>query len=203
MHSEVDRISNRERGYVEFWRREPNLILHQTDAATPHIDVYRFAPLVDSEEDYYVYLSGGMSDAVQPLTKDYDDSFQRAEISLFSQRLVMTDSGKTDFLGWVCGWLAHYPFEQKTYFSTGQTFDWGSPLVEGSAMHGFYFARLPWHDEAKLCELSGSAKSIIHLIPLSKAELEFAKAHGKEKLLTILERFGVSPLFDLERPSSL
>jgi len=203
MNSEVDRISCRERGYIEFWNRDPNLILHQTDDAVPHIDVYRFPPTAGSERDYYVYLSGGMSDAVQPLTETYDESFQRTEISLFSQRPLMTDSGKTDFLGWICGWLAHYPFEQKTYFAAGQTFDWGSPLVEGSNMHGFYFAHLPWHDEAKLCALSGSARSIIHLIPLSKAELDFAKAHGKEKLLTILERFGVTPLFDLERPSSL
>jgi hypothetical protein len=115
----------------------------------------------------------------------------------------MTTSGKSDFLGWICGWMAHYPFNQKTYFSPGQTFDWGSPLTENSSMHGFYFAHLPYHDEDDLCAASGTTKSIIHLIPLSKPELDFAKANGKQELLSVLEQYGVSPFFDLERKSCI
>jgi hypothetical protein len=205
MSYEVDtsRISRREDGYTDFWRREPDLILHQTDEAVPHVDVYRFPPVENSpEEDYYVYVSGGMSDLVQPGTDSYDVTYQRVEVSLFSKERIMTNSGKTDFLGWICGWMAHYPFNQKTYFAAGQTFDWGRPLVDGSAMHGFYFAHLPLHDEDALCAAIGTARSFIHLIPISKAEIDYAKSHGKEKLLTILERFGVPPWFDLKRPSS-
>ena len=200
---DTDRIQYREEGYRDFWGCEPDLVLHQTDAEIPHIDVYRFPPVPNSESDYYVYLSGGMSDLVQPGTEPYDLSYQRVEVSLFSKKLITTHTGKTDFLGWICGWMAHYPFNQKTYFVPGQTFDWGSPIVENSEMCGFYFAHLPWHDAHALCEASGTAKNLVHLIPLSARELEFTSKEGKEALLEVLERGRVSPICDFGRRSCI
>jgi len=111
----------------------------------------------------------------------------------------LTDSGKTDFIGWVLGWMAHYPFEQNTHFLRGQTFDWGGPISPGSAMNGFYFSGIPFVDEPELCRQSGTATSIIHLVTLSKAELDFRLEHGTEKLLELLEKHHVSPFFDLQR----
>jgi hypothetical protein len=194
------RIAYREDGYHEFWGREPDLILHQTDEAVPHIDTYRF-PKADSgiAGDCIVYLTGGMSDLPQPGTEEYDQEFQRVELSTYASEIVMTDSGKTDFLGWILGWMAHYPFEQDTYFLHGQTFDWGKPLTPNSEMHGFYFADIPFVDESELCRQSGTARSILHLVTLSKAELDFRLEHGTEMLLELLERHRVPPFFDLQR----
>jgi len=71
------RIAYRQDGYQSFWGREPDLILHQTDDAIPHIDTYRF-PIVDGAllGDCVVYLTGGMSDIPQPGT----DGIQQFEI---------------------------------------------------------------------------------------------------------------------------
>ena len=194
------RISYREDGYCEFWEREPDLVLHQTDDAEPHIDTYRFPMKEDAKlGDRIVYLTGGMSDMIQPGTEDHHEIFQRMEFFTYARRIVMNASGSTDFIGWVVGWMAHYPFEQKTCFQQGETFDWGSPIIPGSDMHGFYFAHLPLEDKEHLCELSGTAKTILHLVTLSRKELDYRMEHGIEKLLDLLEEHSLPPFFDLDR----
>ncbi len=140
-----------------------------------------------------------MSDLPQPGTEEYDEEFQRVELSTYASEIVMNDSGKIDFIGWILGWMAHYPFEQDTYFLHGQTFDWGKPLTPNSEMHGFYFADIPFIDESELCRQSGTARSILHLVTLSKAELDFRLERGTEMLLELLERHRVPPFFDLQR----
>ena len=198
------RVIYREDGYIDFWGRKYDSVLHQTDSAVPHIDTYRFPMEEDAPVgDCIVYLTGGMSDLPQPGTEEYDEEFQRMEISTFAEKVVMNQSGKIDFIGWVVGWMAHYPFEQNTYFLPGQTFDWGKPITPESEMHGFYFARLPFVNQEQLCELSGTAKSIIHLVTLSKAELDFKLEHGADALLEHLGECGVPPFFDLSRRCSL
>lgn len=90
------------------------MVLHQTDDAIPHIDTYRFPKAAGAAVgDCLVYLTGGMSDLPQPGTEDYDEEFQRLELSAYAPEVVMTDSSKTDFIGWVIGWMSHYPFEQR------------------------------------------------------------------------------------------
>ena len=149
--------------------------------------------------DCVVYVTGGMSDKSQPGTEEFDEEFQRIELSAYAPDIVLTDSGKGDFIGWVLGWMAHYPFEEGTYFIHGQTFDWGGPITPGSAMHGFYFAGLPFVDEFELCQQSGTALSIVHLVTVSKAELDYRMKHGTEALLALLEEGRVPPFFDLNR----
>ena len=198
------RIAYREDGYVDVLGREPDLVLHQTDEAIPHIDTYRF-PKAEGFPvgDCIVYLTGGMSDLPQSKTEDYDEESQKIELSAYSQEAQMTDSGETDFIGWILGWMAHYPFEQDTCFLQGQTFDWGKPLTPTSAMHGFYFAAIPFIDGDDLCRKSGTASSILHLVTLSKAELELSYERGVDELLETLQRSGVTPFFDLRRQCTI
>src|SRR5262249_45773378 len=155
--------------YHEFWQRKPDLVLHQTDNAVPHIDTYRFPKKEGARVgDCIVYLTGGMSDLVQPGSAGYDEAFQRMEVSAYAPTVILNNSGNADFIGWIVGWMAHYPFEQNTCFLQGQTFDWGKPMIPGSDMHGFYFAHIPFVDEKDLCDQSGTAKSILHLVTISK-----------------------------------
>lgn len=195
-------IGDREDGIASFWGREPDLVLHQTDEEIPHIDTYRF-PIVETEEcplfDLVVYMTGGMSDLSMPHMDDFEDDAKYAEITSYAYEPMMTQSGKTDFIGWMCGWMAHYPFNQNTYFLPGQTFDWGKPIVPNSDMHGFYFAHPPFIDQNKLKTATRTAKALIHLVPISKNEIEFKNNNGTDALLELFGEKKVNPVFDLSR----
>ena len=199
-------IEDREDGLSVFWGREPDLVLHQTDEEIPHIDTYRF-PIVENNEcplfDLVVYMTGGMSDLIMPKMEDFEEEAKYAEITTHAYGPLMTQSEKTDFIGWLCGWMAHYPFNQDTYFIPGQTFDWGKPIIPESDMHGFYFANPPFIDQEKLKSATGTATALIHLVPISKLEIEFKNTNGTEALLELFGKEEVNPVFDLSRKCTL
>ncbi|MGJ8641470.1 MAG: hypothetical protein ACSHYA_18920 [Opitutaceae bacterium] len=88
------RISYREDGYGDFWGRGADLVLHQTDDAKPHIDTYRYPKEKETEVgDMIVYLTGGMSDLIQPGMEEYDEACQRMEISTFAPSILIVSGG--------------------------------------------------------------------------------------------------------------
>lgn len=207
--TEEETLDPREKGMARFWGRAPDLILQQADDALPHVDTYRF-PAMDEAAgagapagSYLVYMTAGMSDAVLPGTSEFEEFYQRIEITAYAREPIPMDSGESDYIAWICGWLAHFPFHKETYFMHGETFDWGEPLVPGSQMEGFYFARPPFVDNDDLAAATLTAGSFIHLIPISRAELLFKEERGIEAFLALLERHDVQPIFDLARGSML
>ncbi len=186
--------------------REPDSVAHQTDDEIPHADVYQF-PSVKSRKkplnDLVVYISGGMSDIPMPNMEDFDDCYKYAEIVTYAYEPLITISGDSDFISWICHWIAHYPFSEDTRLLCGETFDWGKPIVPDSQMEGFYFAHPPFIDREKLLKHSVTAKVLIYLVPISLLEMNFRLDNGVEALLTHFEECEVDPVFDLSRPCSM
>ncbi len=199
-------IKTRQNGYIKFWGREPDSVAHQTDDEIPHVDVYRF-PSVKSKKkrlnDLVVYISGGMSDIPMPNMDDFDDCYKYAEIVTYAYEPLITNSGDSDFISWICHWMAHYPFSEETPLLCGETFDWENPIVPDSQMEGFYFAHPPFIDREKLLKHSVTAKALIYLVPISRLEMNFRLDNGVEALLTHFEESEVNPVFDLSRLCSM
>ena len=196
-------IKRRAIGYESFWGRVPDVVGHQTDQEVPHIDVYRL-PKVQADVpmgNTVVYITGGMSDLPMPNTEDLEDASRYIEITAYANDPIMTDSGKADFVAWACHWLAHYPFRENTYFLPGQTFDWGGPIIPGSHMEGFYFANTPFVDRLALSQASVTGKTFIHVVPISRAEIDLKLKKGTDSLLKLFEKKALEPFFDLSRKS--
>lgn len=210
--TERERLDPRESGMARFWGRTPDLILEQADDALPHIDTYRFPPISPDPraeapeapcQDYFVYMTAGMSDAAMPGTAELEEFYQRIEITAYARQPIPMQSDESDTIAWLCGWLAHYPFHKDTYFMHGETFDWGEPIVPGSQMEALYFGRPPFVDNDDLAAATLTAQSFIHIVPISRAELIFKEERGIEAFLALLEQHDVQPLFDLSRRSML
>lgn len=195
-------IDARQDGMALFWKREPDFIFHETDKQTPHVDTYRFPPVDDDQApllSLYVYMTGGMSDLEMPGMEGFDESMKRAEITAYAIEPLMAESGESDFIANICRWMAHYPFDQKTYFFPGQTFDCGRPIIPESQMQGFYFSKIPFVEKDLLSKAIVTATSFVHLVPISRAELELAHTEGAEALLKLFREVRANPLFDLTR----
>jgi hypothetical protein len=196
-------IKRRAIGYESFWGRVPDVVGHQTDEEVPHIDVYRL-PKVQANVpmgNALVYITGGMSDLPMPNTEDLEDALRYIEVTAYANHPIMTDSGKADFVAWLLHWLAHYPFRQTTYFLPRQTFDWGGPIIPGSHMEGFYFANTPFVDRGALAQASVTAKAFVHVIPITRAEIDLKLAKGSESLVGLFGKKRIEPFFDLNRQS--
>lgn len=113
--------------------------------------------------------------------------------------MILADSKKMDFIAWICSWMAHYPFENSKCFLVGQTFCWGKPITTGSDMCEFYFASPPFIDLESLAQRRVTAESFIHLIPISRAEINFKLEYGLYELLRLFGRNKFEPVFDLNR----
>jgi hypothetical protein len=201
-----DIILARETGYCRFWGRDTDEVAHQTDDAIPHIDVFRFPVVNDPEStlnDLTIYITGGMSDVPMPAMDISNQHLRHAEITAYAYEPMYTESGKSDFIAWLCHWMAHYPFDNNTYFARGQTFDWGKPIIPGSKMEGFYFAKPPFVDYEMLMKVSITAKAFIHLVPISRPEMEYALSNCPGALLDLFGKKEVMPIFDLNRKCSM
>jgi hypothetical protein len=200
-----DLIHRRLNGYVKFWGRKTDIVGCQSDDEIPHVDIYRF-PRVETKAimaHAVVYVTSGMSDLPMPNTEELDKAFRYAEITAYARQPLMTDSGESDFISWMCHWFAHYPFRTKTHFLPGQTFDYGKSIISGSEMEGFYFANTPFIDRKKLSRASVTAKTFLHLIPISRKEMELKLNEGADALLDLFGKVSMDPLFDLSRKSLL
>jgi hypothetical protein len=88
-------------------------------------------------------------------------------------------------------------------FAPGQTVDMGEALLPGTAMSAFFFGVTPSVDMRRLCAASGNAALMLHITPISKKECAMAVQNGPDALVDVLEKAGITPMFDLHRPSCL
>jgi hypothetical protein len=95
------------------------------------------------------------------------------------------------------------PVRQGGFFAPGQTVDMGEALLPGTVMSAFFFGVTPSADMRRLCAASGNAELMLHVVPISKKECALAVQNGPDALLDVLEKAGVTPIFDLHRQSCL
>ncbi len=198
-----DLITRRGDNYVTLWGREPDFVCHQSDQEIPHIDIFRFPP-TDGDSPLgalNVYMSGGMADVSMPVPDEYENVPANIELTAYSEEVIMNNSGKMDFICMILHWLAHYPLKEGTFFASSQTFNIGSPIIPGSEMTAYYFARTPIVSADALFAFTPNATGFIHLIPISESERALAVEQGSEELLKLFEEHSLQPLFDLKRKS--
>jgi Suppressor of fused protein (SUFU) len=150
-----------------------------------------------------VYMSSGMADLEMAVPSTLPKCNRRVELTTYAHEVTRTNSGVTDFIAWWLHDLAHFPFRTNSFFAPGQTVEVGTSLIPGSAMTGFYLANLPFADSVGLCQANQRAQGVLHVIPISAAELNLARTRGADALLEALGASEVSPIFELNRPSSV
>ena len=63
-------------------------------------------------------------------------------------------------------------------------------------MTGFLFGVPDGVEMRRLCSCTPSAELVVSVIPVTAAEIRFAKAKGTDRLIEQFEKNGVSPIFD-------
>lgn len=153
--------------------------------------------------DSFLYITNGISDVAQPGTTN-DIKFKTIEFSAYSDYLIKDKTIEdSDFIADIIFEIASFPFNNNTAFEQGQTFDFGRPIIPNSELEGFYFASPPFIKYINLFENTGTAKSILHLIPISRKEMEFKLEHGVEKFLKLMSEKDIEPFMDLRRKSCI
>lgn len=200
-------VAKRGELYAQLWGREPDFICHQTDSAVPHIDVYRFPKTEDESCPMpfrHVYITAGMSDVAMSVPDQFAESVaSRIEISAYSDKVIMMQNGKMDFICSILHWMAHHPFRESTFFASSQTFQVGRPIVPDSEMTAYYFAETPIVGADRLFDHTPKAEGFVHLVPISEAERRLAVEAGAKALMELFHKHGVDPDFNLERKSAI
>ncbi len=194
------RSRRRQWGYRAVWRRAPDLVFHQANDELPRVDVFRFPPtrrFWAPARDATVYVTGGMSDMVQPYATE---SPLRVELTAFLSGQSSAPDG-IDPVAQALHNLAHEPFRRPLFLGPLHTVDLGSPIAVGSRMTAFFFAVTPGPSQAALRKASGAADLFIQAVPITAEELALAISEGSEALLSLFESSRVAPYFDLDRPS--
>jgi hypothetical protein len=192
-------MRKREQGYEKFWGREFDIVAHREDDERPHIDVYRFppGPRTAPMGGAFVYITGGMSDSDQP-DHAIPQEWRRIELSAYARTLLTDDDGH-DLVMLACRFMARYPFAHGSAFQVGHTFDYGRPLKPGSPMEGYYLASIPLVDAAAAVKATQTATRILHLVPVTRTEMEFKLRDGAPALLNLFSKHSLEPFFDLDR----
>lgn len=180
-----DLIEERERAYARLMGREYEFVYHETEAATPHVDVYVFGPTDD--EDYVTLITGGMSDLPMAVPDRFRSEPRRAE-------LVMFVDEPHEELANVMRQLAHYPHDNKTWFGFGHTIPWDKPLVPGSQLDTIFLANPNLGDGVvDGLVIDGETVRLYQVGGITSLECEFKLRNGANALI---DRF-------IEREASL
>jgi hypothetical protein len=199
----ADAIAKREEPYAGFWRRRIAGIYHSSGDLTPHVDVYAFRPTWKPwapANGYYVYMTGGMSDAAMP-NLDVSYSFSRIELSCYATGAPGFGSAETDEPAKWLHTFARLVFAEGQPINPGDTFNAGKPLAPESEMSAFYFGYTPFIKKEALLRATQNAEAVAHLIPISEAERSLAESQGSIALVEAFGKAGVMPVFDLARRS--
>ena len=189
-----DWLAVREAHYKRFLGRLDQDVMHSTDAKSPHIDIYQFAPT--DQRDYWTLITGGMSDLPQPRVPD--GISPRAEIMLYAP----------EPRGWmfnVMKGLAEMPFDDDTFLHWFHTVPNGMPMTaEPSLLTNFFFVP-PYFEGAEFdtLKVGGDDVDILWMIPITDAELEYKLEHGSEALEELFDEHELSPVIDEQRESLL
>lgn len=110
------------------------------------------------------------------------------------------ETGVEDVITVILQMIAGYIIEQGVVVEIGHTLDFREPMSANTEMTGVFFLPPDGIDMKRLIKCS-SAEEILGVMPLTAAELEFARTDGVGALIDKFEEAGVSSFFDVFRKS--
>lgn len=193
-----------ERCYGKLWR-----VLHEHYSKCVHLDVNIIPP--SEGRDFTVYVTSGMSDLPMSAPEGCE-VLARMEllVALPGPPEAHSDpDGGEHYLVRALRNFARYPHETGAWLTYNHTIGGGDdPIGEDTAMTGFLIApplKAPIvKDQRKACRLrlsNGEHVNFAALIPLHPAEIAYKLEHDADALLDLLDRAGVSEVYDPNRPS--
>lgn len=172
-------VINAIREHVErFWpdqsHEEFSWELGPIEDQVPGFRVRRVAPLGPSEP--WVYLTIGASSVAEGGAKEFF-LLAPSESPRHIETLAM---------------VASFHADSRYTLQLGNTIDIGRPWAEGSAAdHLLVSLPYPYGPALEICEISEPTVQILWLVPVTKAEVNFAAANGVEELEQLLDASGI------------
>jgi hypothetical protein len=195
-------VASRYHSYEDFWGRRCAQVFKQTDAETPSVDIYRFAPtwkVWAPAFGVHVYMTEGMASREMPPRAANDPrELRRVELCAYTRKVRESAPGM-DAAALALTALAHLPWRNTLSLQPLETVTWGSPMVEGSEMSAFFLV-IPPEDQTGLIRASG-AQQVMAVMTVSQRECEMALAEGTIALVDRFEAAGIPPLIDWDRKS--
>lgn len=154
-------------------------VYHQLVPLPHHIDIYRFR--WEAPRDEYGYVTGGMSDAIQPAGGD----FERIELVFY------TKHHDERFMKLLQS-FARYPWETGASISPGDTIplgDYGDVMLGSDRFKALMFFPGVARPENPIYEapcLIASNIRLLTVVPLTEAELNFKLSHDARQFFDLL-----------------
>ena len=149
-----------------------------------------------------IYISAGLSDFEIPVPAG-DDIASRVELFAICEAPIGGgEGGNEDVPTVILQQIANFIIEQKAAISVGHTLDFGEPFASNVQMSAILFGCPEGIDEKRICKCS-KAQALIVPIPITQAELDFARREGVLALIDKFEANDVPMAFDVFRKSVL
>jgi len=168
---------------------ENNLVWHEIMPVIPHVDIHVFPPSKELDRNFYTLITSGMSDEKMSLPKNMDAQNARAEL-IFCINDVEIGPYQTEQPWYITTmrFLAHFPFDFKTYISASHTIPNGNPpvpVVEGSLLTTALFLQPIFEPREFVMDfkLGNEKVTFLWLTFLSNEETEYKLEYGYSKLV--------------------
>lgn len=190
-------LEARERHYQQFFGPLDQKIMHSTDVQPVHIDIYQFAPTDD--RPFWTLITSGMSNERQ-LEPDAsgEGTSLRAEIITYAKE-------PQSWMFSVLKGLAEMPFVDNTFLHWWHTVPNGMPMTVNPSLLTAFFFLPPYYEDVEIgnLELDGDKVDFLWMLPITEAELNYARENGSRELELRLEEAELSHIIDERRKSVL
>ena len=171
-------------------------VMHSTDDAEPHIDIYQFRPT--GERDYWTLITGGMSNSRQSLPPGAPEKMApRAELMMYVRE-------PKPWMFRVLKELAEYPFKEETFLHWWHTVPNSGPAAPEASLLSAVFLLPPYLEEFETfsgLEIDGDRVDMLWVVPITSAELAYAEEKGNSALDDLLMTAELDPVVNEQRMS--
>jgi len=156
-------------------------VWHERTSEDPHIDVYCFKP-GHAGRDFYTLVTGGMSSREMALPKGLPDPMRMPRIEL----VFYCKEPKKEYAEFLRR-LAHYPFDNKTWFGAGHTMsttDIG--LLDDERAETILFLPTPVIPDDSIplrLQVDGEPVMVLCVIPMTEDECGKVRAPGRREMI--------------------
>lgn len=196
MHTAENWLKVREDHYERHFGPLSEPVMHSTDDAQPHIDVYQFRPSAD--RDYWTLITGGMSDIRQPVPPEAPEYVApRAELLMYVRE-------PKPWMFRALKELAEYPSRHDTCLHWWHTVSNSRSIEHGASSFSAFFFLPPYFENPQTfgsLKIAGERVDMLWVVPITSAELDYALERGSEALDELLTEAELDPVVDEERPS--
>lgn len=150
-------------------------VWHEKTEEDPHIDIYCFPP-GHAGRDFFTLVTGGMSDRVMNVPPELPPDYpRRIELVFYCAE------PRTEYAEFVKR-LAHYPFDENTWFGIGHTMETASISLLGcseiSALLFIPSPILPDESLPDILRIDGDPVTLMWVVPITKAECALVRKAG-------------------------